>query len=212
MHSLIINGEEYRFFNARIAVSKQGHVLFMMKPHTPYLREDGYLSIGKQLVHRIVAYCWIDNPSNHKWVHHKNENKSDNRADNLEWLTPKTHIAIKHKDIMGKQSMPESARKKLSDFRKGTVQTEETKEKIRQGAITHFQNPENLDKYRESLKTRNTNRDNSASVEAHKLPCCINDVNYNSVKEAAIALNMKSGTVRVRLLSKNFTAWYYLPK
>lgn len=36
-------------------------------------------------LHRIVAECWIDNPNNLPFVKHKNDNKLDNRASNLEW-------------------------------------------------------------------------------------------------------------------------------
>ena len=40
-------------------------------------------------VHRIVASVFIPNPDNLPYVNHKDENKLNNRADNLEWRDPK---------------------------------------------------------------------------------------------------------------------------
>ncbi len=90
----IVNGIEYRFVNHIYAVSQCGKVLKKLAPYEPTVRTDGYVSLGKfGLLHRAVALVWIPNPTNAKHVHHINHDKSDNRAENLEWVTPKEHFA-----------------------------------------------------------------------------------------------------------------------
>lgn len=40
-------------------------------------------------IHRLVAIAFLDNPNSMPEVNHKNENKEDNRVDNLEWCDRK---------------------------------------------------------------------------------------------------------------------------
>ncbi len=54
------------------------------------------------LVHRLIAEVFVPNPHNLSDVHHKDENKSNNKAENLEWTCRQDHI-VNHqgKKIIG---------------------------------------------------------------------------------------------------------------
>ena len=66
----------------------------------PKLNKCGYLSVNLKYkgshvtksIHRLVAQTFIENPYNFPQVNHKDEDKTNNCVDNLEWCTAKYNI------------------------------------------------------------------------------------------------------------------------
>lgn len=58
---------------------------------------NGYYTVSingnNEYVHRLVAKAFIDNPNNLNEINHKDEDKSNNRVDNLEWCTKSYNVS-----------------------------------------------------------------------------------------------------------------------
>lgn len=86
---------------------------------------------GKQYhveLHRVVAETWVPNPHNYPQVMHLDENKHNNRADNLRWGTAKENVNFPN----CKMKQSKAAKKRIGSLTSfyGKKHTKETKEKM----------------------------------------------------------------------------------
>lgn len=148
---------------------------------TPIAHNHGYKSVtlcknGKRqkwLVHRIVALTFLPNPANLPCINHKNQDKADNRVENLEWCTVAYNntygdkvqrSAEKHR---GHRHSLETKRR-MSEAHKNI--SEETRQKLSLAHIGKRHSDESKRHVSEFAKTRKRDSNGRWLCEIHAIP------------------------------------------
>ncbi len=150
-------------------------------------------------VHRLVAMAFVPNPFNYPEVNHKDEDKKNNNADNLEWCTRSYNINYGTRPARYSQKM------------KGRKLTEEQIEQMRQRTTAFFKNQENKEKFRTIMQSPEHRHKQSLSHMGRKLPesaikklsainskavmCVETGVIYQSIKEASLVSGINNSGI-----------------
>ena len=235
---MIFIEETWKSIDDRYSVSNLGRVKsnYANKERIlkPFFNKDGYLMVDirhsherKSIsVHRLVAIAFIPNPNNYPEVNHKDENKTNNCVDNLEWCDDKYNCNYGTRN----QRKAENCKKKVFSVDKnGTIKyynsTKDAavltgldstsiskslsknynKNKTAGGMLWFYNTEDNIKMVKENNIKAVTNKKGIYSVDENN-----NIENYTSISEA----QRKTGINNINRSLKNKTIaggryWFY---
>lgn len=171
------NAKEYTVNNLG-EIFHNGKQLYGSKTKKGYIRLP--INGRNTFLHRIIAETFLGSPNDNQQVNHKNGIKTDNRLENLEWVTPSENLKHSYRTLGRKaafegKGMPKWIRERISMALKGRQISEEWRKKnseSHKGLQVLGENP-----------------------KAKKVICLNTGKEYSCMKEAAIDIGVAIGSL-----------------
>lgn len=174
---------------------------------------------GKQtltsFVHRYVALAFIPNPENKPIVNHKNGIKTDNRIENLEWVTAKENSHHAHRTGLIPYKFGENnSYSKLTEKQVlEIVKRYKNKETAKKLAIEYNCTLGNIYNILRGITWKYLNIGIVTKAQNIKIKVADqNGIVYNSIREAADRLNLKRSQIYKSVYNGHFAGTFKFTK
>ncbi len=173
-----LDGEKWKpvkGFENRYMISSFGRIYLLLyhRLGKPYMNSNGYYGftlrngndVIKTTIHRLVAEAFIPNPSNLPVINHKDEIKTNNHFENLEWCTQKYNVNYndacrtpqrKQRTSDSHKGIPftEERKRRISEAKKGKPLSDAHKQALRKPHKSHTVSEDAKPHYREAALRR----------------------------------------------------------